>query len=211
MTVRQAIRLEFYTTRSLQRDETAGYIRLVRATGEGDPDTVMCDAECAELECDRSPIDSDTSVRNPVDDFTGTMPLSVQPGACAGERTCAKVVGGSIAKAVAGITHCESATLRFGFAARSWSIQRIGPRFRLSRVRRSAASRHRARSKDWAWACLRREFHADAPPGSGGGPPGLTENRLTSWQGCGFVPVSCRVHASLRAACMRAFAPHAPA
>ena len=36
MTVRQAIRLTFYTTRSLKRDETAGYIRLVHATGEGD-------------------------------------------------------------------------------------------------------------------------------------------------------------------------------
>jgi hypothetical protein len=34
MTVCQAIRLNFYTTRSLKRDETAGYIRLVRATGE---------------------------------------------------------------------------------------------------------------------------------------------------------------------------------
>ena len=45
MTVRQAIRLKFYTTRSLKRDETAGYIRLVRATGEGDPDTFMRDAE----------------------------------------------------------------------------------------------------------------------------------------------------------------------
>jgi len=42
MTVRQAIRLKFYTTR--QRDETAGYIRLVHTMGEGDPDTVMRDA-----------------------------------------------------------------------------------------------------------------------------------------------------------------------
>ena len=42
MTARQAIRLNFYTTRSLKRDETAGYIRLARATEEGDPDTVMC-------------------------------------------------------------------------------------------------------------------------------------------------------------------------
>ena len=70
MTVRQAIRLKFYTTRSLKRDETAGYIRLVRATGEGDPDTCMCDAEGDGLESDRSPMDSDTDVRNPVDDFS---------------------------------------------------------------------------------------------------------------------------------------------
>ena len=70
MTVRQAIQLKFYTTRSLKRDETAGYIRLVRATAEGDPDTCMCDAEGDGLESDRSPMDSDTDVRNPVDDFS---------------------------------------------------------------------------------------------------------------------------------------------
>ena len=70
MTVRQAIRLKFYTTRSLKRDETAGYIRLVRATGEGDPDTCMCDAEGDGLESDRSAMVSDTDVRNPVDDFS---------------------------------------------------------------------------------------------------------------------------------------------
>ena len=70
MTVRQAIRLTLYTTRSLKRDETAGYLRLVHAKGEGDPDTVMCDAEVAELESDRSPMDSDTDVRYPVDDFS---------------------------------------------------------------------------------------------------------------------------------------------
>ena len=70
MTVRQAIRLKFYTPRSLKRDETAGYIRLVAATAEGDPDTCMCDAECDELESDRSPMDSDADVRNPVDDFS---------------------------------------------------------------------------------------------------------------------------------------------
>ncbi len=70
MTVRQAIRLKFYTTRSLKGDETAGYIRLVRATGEGDPDTIMRDAEVAEIESDRSPMISDTDVRNPVDDFS---------------------------------------------------------------------------------------------------------------------------------------------
>ena len=70
MTVRQAIQLTIYTTRSLKRDETAGYIRLVRASGEGDPDAVMCDAECDGLESDRSPMISDTDVRNPVDDFS---------------------------------------------------------------------------------------------------------------------------------------------
>ena len=42
----------------------------MRATGEGDPDTVMCDAEGDELESDGSPIISDTDVRNPVDDFS---------------------------------------------------------------------------------------------------------------------------------------------
>jgi hypothetical protein len=68
--VRQAIRLKFYTTRSLKRDETAGYIRLVRATGEGETDTVMRDAEVAELESDRSPMISDTDVNIPVDDFS---------------------------------------------------------------------------------------------------------------------------------------------
>jgi hypothetical protein len=70
MTVRQAIRLKFYTPRSLKGDETAGYIRLVRATGEGDPDTIMRDAEVAEIESDRSSMISDTDVRNPVDDFS---------------------------------------------------------------------------------------------------------------------------------------------
>ena len=70
MTVRQAIQLTIYTTRSLKRDETAGYIRLVAATAEGDPDTCMCAAECNELESDRSPMDSDTDVRYPVDDFS---------------------------------------------------------------------------------------------------------------------------------------------
>ena len=42
----------------------------MRATGEVDPDTVMRDAEGDELESDRSPIISDTDVRNPVDDFS---------------------------------------------------------------------------------------------------------------------------------------------
>ena len=70
MAVRQAIQLKLYTTRSLKRDETAGYIRLVRASGENDPDTVMCDAECDGLENDRSPMESDTYARHPVDDFS---------------------------------------------------------------------------------------------------------------------------------------------
>jgi hypothetical protein len=60
MTVRQAIQLTIYRTRSLTRDETAGYIRLVRAKGEGDPDTFMCDAEVDGLESDGSPMNSDT-------------------------------------------------------------------------------------------------------------------------------------------------------
>ena len=73
MTVRQAIQLNIYTTRSLKRDETAGYIRLVHATtstGEGVPDTVMRDAEIDGLEGDRSPIDSATYGSHPVDDFS---------------------------------------------------------------------------------------------------------------------------------------------
>jgi hypothetical protein len=46
VTVRRAIEMNIYTTRSLRlkRDETAGYIQLVRATGEareGDPDTFV--------------------------------------------------------------------------------------------------------------------------------------------------------------------------
>ena len=70
MAVRQAIQLKLYTTRSLKRDETAGYIRLVRASGESYPDTVMCDADCDGLEGDRSPIDSATYGSHPVDDFS---------------------------------------------------------------------------------------------------------------------------------------------
>ena len=70
MAVRQAIQLKLYTTRSLKRDETAGYIRLVHATGEGDPYTVMRDAEDAGLEGDRSPMESDTYLRYPIDDFS---------------------------------------------------------------------------------------------------------------------------------------------
>ena len=64
LAVRQAIQLKLYTTRSLKRDETAGYIRLVRASGENDPDTVMCDAECDGFENDGSPMDSDTYERD---------------------------------------------------------------------------------------------------------------------------------------------------
>ena len=70
MAVRQAIQLKLYTTRSLKRDEAAGYIRLVRASGENDPDTVMCDAECDGFENDGSPMDSDTYARHSVDDFS---------------------------------------------------------------------------------------------------------------------------------------------
>jgi hypothetical protein len=71
MAVRQAIQLKIYTTRSLKRDETAGYIRLVHATGEGDPDTVMCNAQGDGLESDTSPMDSRGYLHgNPVDDFS---------------------------------------------------------------------------------------------------------------------------------------------
>ena len=70
MAVRQAIQLKLYTTRSLKRDETAGYIRLVRASGKNVPDTVMRDEEDDGPEGDRSPMESDTYVRNPIDDFS---------------------------------------------------------------------------------------------------------------------------------------------
>ena len=36
----------------------------------GDKDTVMRDAECDGLENDRSPMDSDTYERHPIDDFS---------------------------------------------------------------------------------------------------------------------------------------------
>jgi hypothetical protein len=64
MSVRQAIQLTTYTTRSLKRgdSETAEYIRLVRAAGEGDPDTVMRDEEDDGLEGDRGPMESDVRV-----------------------------------------------------------------------------------------------------------------------------------------------------
>ena len=70
MTVRQAIGTNIYTTRSLKRDETAGYIQLVRATGEGDPDTFLRDAECDELDSVGYQMDTDTYVGNPIDDFS---------------------------------------------------------------------------------------------------------------------------------------------
>ncbi len=70
MAVRQAIQLKLYTTGSLKRDETAGYIRLVRASGKNVPDTVMRDEEDDGPEGDRSPMESDTYVRNPIDDFS---------------------------------------------------------------------------------------------------------------------------------------------
>ncbi len=74
MTVRQATQLTIYTTRSLnlrlKRDETAGYIRLVRASGETVPDTVMRDEQGDGLEGDRSPMDSATYGSHPVDDFS---------------------------------------------------------------------------------------------------------------------------------------------
>ena len=43
--------------------------------------------------------------------------------------------------------------------------------------RRRAAPMRKARSKDRPWTYLRHEFHGGALRGSGGGPPGLTENR----------------------------------
>ena len=42
----------------------------MRATGQGDPDAVMCDAEDDGLEGDRSPMESDTYGRYPIDDFS---------------------------------------------------------------------------------------------------------------------------------------------
>ena len=70
MTVRRAIEMNIYTTRSLKRDETAGYIQLVRATGEGDSDTFLRDAECDELDSVGYQLDTDTYVGNPIDDFS---------------------------------------------------------------------------------------------------------------------------------------------
>ena len=70
MTVRQAVEMNIYTTRSLKRDETAGYIRLVRATGEGDPDTFVRDAEDDALDSAGFQMDMDTYVGNPIDDFS---------------------------------------------------------------------------------------------------------------------------------------------
>jgi hypothetical protein len=68
MAVRQAIQLKLYTTRSLKRDETAGYME--RASGKNVLDTVMRDEEDDGLEGDRSPMESDTYVRYPIDDFS---------------------------------------------------------------------------------------------------------------------------------------------
>ena len=70
MTVRRAIEMNIYTTRSLKRDETAGYIQLVRATGEGDPDSFVRDAEENALEIAGFLMDMDTYVGNPIDDFS---------------------------------------------------------------------------------------------------------------------------------------------
>ena len=70
MTVRRAIEMNIYTTRSLKRDETAGYIQLVRATGEGDPDTFVRDAEDDALDSAGFQMDMDTYVGNPIDDFS---------------------------------------------------------------------------------------------------------------------------------------------
>ena len=70
MTVRRAIEMNIYTTRSLKRDETAGYIQLVRATGEGDPDTFVRDAEENALDSAGFQMDMDTYVGNPIDDFS---------------------------------------------------------------------------------------------------------------------------------------------
>ena len=70
MTVRRAIEMNIYTTRSLKRDETAGYIQLVHATGEGDPDTFVRDAEDDALDSAGFQMDMDTYVGNPIDDFS---------------------------------------------------------------------------------------------------------------------------------------------
>jgi hypothetical protein len=71
LTVRRAIEMSIYTTRSLKRGETAGYIQLVHATGEGDPDTFVRDAEDDALDSAGFQMDMDTSyVGNPIDDFS---------------------------------------------------------------------------------------------------------------------------------------------
>ena len=70
LTVRRAIEMNIYTTRSLKRDETAGYIQLVHATGEGDPDTFVRDAEDDALDSAGFQMDMDTYVGNPIDDFS---------------------------------------------------------------------------------------------------------------------------------------------
>ena len=65
--------MNIYTTRSLKRDETAGYIPLVHATGEGDPDTFVRDAEDDALDSAGFQMDMDTYVGNPIDDFFRLM------------------------------------------------------------------------------------------------------------------------------------------
>ncbi len=52
--------MNIYTTRSLKRDETAGYIQLVRAAGEVDPDTFVRDAEDDALDRAGFQMDMDT-------------------------------------------------------------------------------------------------------------------------------------------------------
>ena len=42
---RQAVQRTIKTPRSLKCDEPAGEVRSLRATGEDDPDAVVCDAE----------------------------------------------------------------------------------------------------------------------------------------------------------------------
>jgi hypothetical protein len=58
-------------------------MRLMRAqaTGEGGPDTFVCDAEGDGHESVRSPMDSDTYVGNPVDNFQTETDSSARPTA----------------------------------------------------------------------------------------------------------------------------------
>ena len=77
----QAIQMTVYTTRSLKRDETAGYIRLVRDPGEGDPDTFVSDVERGGLESLGTPMDSDTYVGNRIDDLSDCDGLVARPTA----------------------------------------------------------------------------------------------------------------------------------
>ena len=68
--------------------------------------------------------------------------------------------------------------------AQTWRSAETGSDHRQSvmppsrvQSRRRVAPMRRARSKERSWVYLRHEFHGGALPGSGGGPPGLTENR----------------------------------